>query len=120
MTFSYWLSLRALRRNRTLQGEKRQYQAAPISAAQAAGTGTNAQSEGAAGLRGHIAFAWMQPLIPQSLFPVFLTLNHTGVPANPKASRIWFSRKRSKAKCSFTSRSVKSTNVGGATAAWVM
>jgi len=49
-----------------------------------------------------------------------LTLNHIGVPAKPKASRIWFSRKRSKLKCSLTSRSAKSTNVGGATAACVM
>src|SRR5271165_719537 len=53
------------------------------------------------------------------LFLAF-TLNHMGEPSNPKASRIWFSRKRSKEKCSFTSRSVKRTNVGGATAACVM
>ena len=49
-----------------------------------------------------------------------LTLNQIGVPLNPNASRIWFSRKRSKAKCSLMSRSVNSTNVGGATAACVM
>jgi len=49
-----------------------------------------------------------------------LTLNQIGVPAKPKASRIWFSRKRSKLKCSLISRSVNSTNVGGATAAYVM
>lgn len=47
-------------------------------------------------------------------------LNQIGVPSKPKAARIWFSRKRWKAKCSFTSRSTKSTKVGGATAAWVM
>ncbi len=35
----------------------------------------------------------------------------------PKAARIWLARKRSKAKWSLTSRSVKRTKVGGATAA---
>ena len=49
-----------------------------------------------------------------------LTLNQMGVPSKPKAARIWFSRKRSKLKCSLTSRSAKSTKVGGATAACVM
>jgi hypothetical protein len=48
------------------------------------------------------------------------TLNQIGEPSNPNAARIWFSRKRSNEKCSFTSRSVNSTNVGGATAACVM
>ena len=44
--------------------------------------------------------------IPYSLFPFFLvpclsfTLNQIGVPLNPNASRIWFSRNRSNAKCS--------------------
>lgn len=48
------------------------------------------------------------------------TLNQIGEPSKPNAARIWFSRKRSKEKCSLTSRSVKRTNVGGATAACVM
>ena len=48
------------------------------------------------------------------------TLNQMGVPLNPKASRIWFSRNRSKLKCSLMSRSVNRMNVGGATAACVM
>ena len=43
-----------------------------------------------------------------------------GEPMKPKAARIWLARKRSKAKCRRTSRSVKRTKVGGATAAWVM
>ncbi len=49
-----------------------------------------------------------------------LILNQIGEPINPKLSRIWFARNRSKLKCSFTSLSVNSTNVGGATAACVM
>src|SRR6185312_559381 len=49
-----------------------------------------------------------------------LTLNQMGEPSKPKDSRIWFSRKRSKEKCSLTSRSVKRTKVGGATAACVI
>ena len=48
------------------------------------------------------------------------TLNQIGVPLNPNASRIWFSRKRSKLKCSLMSRSVNRMNVGGATAACVI
>ena len=47
-------------------------------------------------------------------------LNQMGVPMKLKAARIWLARKRSKAKWSLTSRSVKRTKVGGATAAWVM
>src|SRR5579875_2480479 len=42
------------------------------------------------------------------------TLSQMGEPSKPKAARIWFSKKRSKEKCSFTSRLVKSTKVGGA------
>lgn len=53
------------------------------------------------------------------LFRAF-TLNQIGEPINPNFSRIWFARNRSKLKCSFTSLSVNSTNVGGATAACVM
>src|ERR1700722_6517516 len=49
-----------------------------------------------------------------------LILNQIGLPMKLKWSRIWLPRKRSKEKCSFTSLSVKSTKVGGATAAWVM
>ena len=49
-----------------------------------------------------------------------LTLNQIGEPSKPNAARIWFSRKRSKEKCNWMSRSVKRMNVGGATAACVM
>lgn len=68
-------------------------------------------------------------LISEETLPVYFgvagwlrarTLNQMGEPSNPKASRIWLSRNRSKEKCSFTSRSVNRTNVGGATAAWVI
>ncbi len=57
-----------------------------------------------------------------STFFLFLgrVLNQMGEPMKPKASRIWLARKRSKAKWSLTSLSVNRTNVGGATAAWVM
>lgn len=57
-----------------------------------------------------------------SSFFAFLarTLNQIGVPSNPNASRIWFSRNRSKLKCSWMSRSVNRMNVGGATAACVI
>ena len=48
------------------------------------------------------------------------TLNQIGVPLNPNAARIWFSRNRSKLKCSLISRSVNRMNVGGATAACVI
>ncbi len=49
-----------------------------------------------------------------------LILNQIGLPINPKCSRIWLPRKRSNEKCIFTSLSVNSTKVGGATAACVM
>jgi hypothetical protein len=40
-----------------------------------------------------------------------------GEPMKPKVLRIWLARKRSKAKWSLTSLSVKRTKVGGTTAA---
>jgi hypothetical protein len=57
-----------------------------------------------------------------SVFFLFraLILNQIGLPINPKFSLIWFAKNRSKLKCIFTSLSVNSTNVGGATAACVM
>jgi hypothetical protein len=64
------------------------------------------------------------PSPPRSRYSLFLfrafTLNQIGLPINPKYSRIWFAKNRSNPKCSFTSLSVNSTNVGGATAACVM
>ena len=47
-------------------------------------------------------------------------LIHIGEPTKPKASRIWFSRKRAYEKCSFTLRSVNMTKVGGELAVCVM
>jgi hypothetical protein len=75
-------------------------------------------------------FAWRWAESPKifvgDFFEVYLpagaslrarTLNQIGVPSKPNAARIWFSRKRSKEKCSLMSRSVKRMKVGGATAA---
>src|SRR5579885_1286971 len=55
------------------------------------------------------------PLYPRAGF-----LIQIGVPTNPNASWIWFSKKRWYEKCSFTARSVNRMKVGGATLAWFM
>ena len=62
------------------------------------------------------ADAYLAPY--SSIFFLFRgrVLNQMGDPMKPKAWRIWLARKRSKAKWSLTSLSVKRTKVGGAPA----
>src|SRR5579871_5498486 len=67
-----------------------------------------------------VSLVLRKPTADSHFFSFARVFSTIGVPLNPKRLRIWFIRYRSCEKCSAPPRSVKSTNVGGRTEAWVI